>query len=575
MKVIIIGAGIAGLSTYLALRKHLLDDSGDDQQHEILIYEAHDVSRYYLLRTDESEEATKTHTKVSEANTPENEPTFTPEAIGSAIGIAKNGLDVLARLGNNGVDSDSHGGEGMVVDVDIDGPPSRIIHRMLATGHPVSKWKIGSARGWKLIDAEMVPPPSAQQKKGKTGEEDHQKTKAKRSISGVMISRQGMWRILLDEVVRVGGKGVMRRAVVREVLVPPGGQKREGAGLAKAVVVLEDGLREEADLIVGADGLRSVVRAAMFPTSTKTACEEKASWSVLDWLLSWFRTAPPVAKDYITPHYEGLVGVSSFLPSSLLTSTGHERGTMSITFGANGFWGCGFISTSATAVQGPLTLSTADPAPEPGPTAVYWSTFPSAAEPWPYHKHEDGARPKPQDFDRAAALRALLLRHKHWKNPSIQAILKYAEENPDKGVEGFYPTWTTTPLPAWHQGGVVLVGDAAHALQPSSGQGACQALEDAEVLARCLRHFIDRKGTGDQVSVQEACAKYEQVRMPRVKEIYDRSQRMSRMKGDMSWIEEMLMYAVVRVMGMLHDGFNERLVGYDLPAEVEKALQTT
>jgi 2-polyprenyl-6-methoxyphenol hydroxylase-like FAD-dependent oxidoreductase len=35
-------------------------------------------------------------------------------------------------------------------------------------------------------------------------------------------------------------------------------------------------------------------------------------------------------------------------------------------------------------------------------------------------------------------------------------------------------------------GRVVLVGDSAHAMQPSFGQGACQALEDAVTLPRCV-----------------------------------------------------------------------------------------
>ncbi|MEO7731307.1 MAG: FAD-dependent monooxygenase [Kofleriaceae bacterium] len=43
------------------------------------------------------------------------------------------------------------------------------------------------------------------------------------------------------------------------------------------------------------------------------------------------------------------------------------------------------------------------------------------------------------------------------------------------------------PMPHWHRGRVVVIGDAAHASLPTSGQGACQALEDAWHLARCLR----------------------------------------------------------------------------------------
>lgn len=42
------------------------------------------------------------------------------------------------------------------------------------------------------------------------------------------------------------------------------------------------------------------------------------------------------------------------------------------------------------------------------------------------------------------------------------------------------------PLHTWARANVLLVGDAAHAPLPTSGQGACQALEDAWHLARCL-----------------------------------------------------------------------------------------
>ena len=47
------------------------------------------------------------------------------------------------------------------------------------------------------------------------------------------------------------------------------------------------------------------------------------------------------------------------------------------------------------------------------------------------------------------------------------------------------------PLPFWHQGNVLMIGDAAHASLPTSGQGACQALEDAWHLTRLLKETDD------------------------------------------------------------------------------------
>jgi 2-polyprenyl-6-methoxyphenol hydroxylase-like FAD-dependent oxidoreductase len=42
------------------------------------------------------------------------------------------------------------------------------------------------------------------------------------------------------------------------------------------------------------------------------------------------------------------------------------------------------------------------------------------------------------------------------------------------------------PIPNWSRGRVCLIGDAAHASTPYLGQGGCQAVEDAYVLAQCL-----------------------------------------------------------------------------------------
>ena len=55
-----------------------------------------------------------------------------------------------------------------------------------------------------------------------------------------------------------------------------------------------------------------------------------------------------------------------------------------------------------------------------------------------------------------------------------------------------------------------LIGDAAHAMMPSAGQGASMALEDAIVLARCLRDVPD---------AERAFAAFEALRKDRVEEL--------------------------------------------------------
>jgi 2-polyprenyl-6-methoxyphenol hydroxylase-like FAD-dependent oxidoreductase len=45
------------------------------------------------------------------------------------------------------------------------------------------------------------------------------------------------------------------------------------------------------------------------------------------------------------------------------------------------------------------------------------------------------------------------------------------------------------PLPAWTRGTVSLLGDAAHAMEPNLGQGAAQAIEDAQALLVALREL--------------------------------------------------------------------------------------
>jgi 2-polyprenyl-6-methoxyphenol hydroxylase-like FAD-dependent oxidoreductase len=77
----------------------------------------------------------------------------------------------------------------------------------------------------------------------------------------------------------------------------------------------------------------------------------------------------------------------------------------------------------------------------------------------------------------------------------------------------------TTPLPNFVNGRVVLLGDAAHAMTPNLGQGACQALEDAVTLGALL----------GRASVATGLAEYDRLRRPRTERFVRRSARVGRM----------------------------------------------
>lgn len=58
-----------------------------------------------------------------------------------------------------------------------------------------------------------------------------------------------------------------------------------------------------------------------------------------------------------------------------------------------------------------------------------------------------------------------------------------------------YPIYTVDPDRAWlDPRGLVLIGDAAHAMTPFAAQGAAMAIEDAETLARAVSGAIDLRG---------------------------------------------------------------------------------
>ncbi|MEZ2720130.1 FAD-dependent monooxygenase [Paenalcaligenes hominis] len=77
-----------------------------------------------------------------------------------------------------------------------------------------------------------------------------------------------------------------------------------------------------------------------------------------------------------------------------------------------------------------------------------------------------------------------------------------------------WPLLNRNPLPLWSRGRLVMLGDACHPMRPHMAQGACMAIEDAAVLARCLEE------TGAQ-DYETAFSLYEGTRKARATKVQD------------------------------------------------------
>jgi 2-polyprenyl-6-methoxyphenol hydroxylase-like FAD-dependent oxidoreductase len=90
------------------------------------------------------------------------------------------------------------------------------------------------------------------------------------------------------------------------------------------------------------------------------------------------------------------------------------------------------------------------------------------------------------------------------------------------------------PNKNWGAGRMTLLGDAIHPTTPNLGQGGCQAIEDALVLARCFEKY----GTSEQ-----ALRTYERLRHKRTATLT----RMSRMYGAVGQLENVWARALRRM----------------------------
>lgn len=310
-----------------------------------------------------------------------------------ALTLASNGIDALATLG--------------------------LGTEVTARGFPTRTMRLSNHTGRVLAEFPMAP-------ERPDGLEVH------------TVRRSDLYRVLRDAAT---ARGIPVRYGKRLVDATP----RPGGGV---IARFADGELVEADLLVGADGLRSAVRTIIDPGA-------------------------PAAR------YAGLLNTGGYATDVTLPPR-FRTDVIEFCFGRNCFLGY------SVAPDG----------------SVWWFANPAS--------RQEMGRAELAAISEDEWRRRL---HALFAGDDLPAALLI------DGSDHIFAGWNTydfPTVPTWHRDDMIIVGDAAHATSPASGQGASMAIEDAVTLARCLR---------DNDSVAAAFADHESLRRERVEKVVRQGKR--------------------------------------------------
>ena len=257
------------------------------------------------------------------------------------------------------------------------------------------------------------------------------------------LKRADLYRVIHDEAI---SRGIVVEHGKRLIDV-----EQTGYGVR---AVFEDGSDATGEVLIGADGIHSVVRRLIDPN------------------------AP-------SPTYVGLVNLGGY---SRGVDVDAEPGSYTMIFGKRAFFG--------------YVLA-------PGGEVWWFANVPRADEP---------ARGELEAITAEEWQRRLAELYAEDAGPAVRLV--QASDTAD--IMKASPIHSIPHLPVWHTGRMIVIGDAAHAPTPTSGQGASLCIEDAIVLAKCLRDLPDP---------QQAFARFEALRRPRVERIIKQAARINSNKA--------------------------------------------
>ncbi|EXJ58952.1 hypothetical protein A1O7_06383 [Cladophialophora yegresii CBS 114405] len=272
---------------------------------------------------------------------------------------------------------------------------------------------------------------------------------------------------------RYGYKALrVSRGIVRQTLVEALGEQGipvhynarcvaiQETARGTVVATFADGRTEEADFLVGADGIHSRVRAHLDPTAV--------------------------------PTFSGQLGVGGSLPRSRLGTACH-----------NVYMPCLILGKLNSFMFMPCTYT--------GDRIGCFATVEGedrSREDW--HKLQN---------DKTALYATLQKYHETERWPGL---VHAASQNIDVETLTLWPYYTVPELSSWSSksGRVIVIGDAAHAMPPTGGQGAAMAFEDALTLADALSALKTKTKEIDSAAREtHALTQWQAARRERIRKI--------------------------------------------------------
>ncbi|KAJ4390562.1 hypothetical protein N0V93_004158 [Gnomoniopsis smithogilvyi] len=232
-----------------------------------------------------------------------------------------------------------------------------------------------------------------------------------------------------------------------------------GGGVA---AVFEDGTSAYADLIIGADGIRSAVRKAIFPQHE--------------------------------PVYNGTTIWRCLIP---LASVDHLSITRYTAFhhGPQRMFKCSVVSTQEEIEQGnglwELTLRSYEDPTKAQEKKYSWGV--------------------PASNQRVAD-------HFTAFTPEIREAIDKVPEGAWREFSAFSGSRLQHIVA---NGNIAIIGDASHPLQGAFGTGAGFAMEDGWLLAQLLEFYLERHSCDRKRALREALGRFDQIRSPYYHKIYD------------------------------------------------------